>query len=561
MSNQRELFILKEPSLSNVQQGDFFPRAEKTLFLGCVNLFNYYFIMSIRGIDVSDYQPNVNWQTVANSGIAFAFVKATEGATHFADTFDYNWAAMKAVGIQRGAYHFFRPATNVQAQVDNFLKIVKIAPGDLPPVLDVETTAGLDGNTICDRMGIWLDAIEAETGLQPIIYTYPGFWDGLGVKRLGHYPLWIAHYTSAPQPWVPGGWKSWLFWQYTDKGRVAGVSGNVDINIFESITTGDTGGKVLDLQKQLQKKGFYNGALDSSYGNSTKQAVIALQKAAGLEADGITGLKTWTALLGKIAPQPAPKPTPIVIPTPAPTPIPAPIPIPTPTPGPAPIPAPIPTPIPTPAPIPSPSPQPIEVPPITPNIIKLVDVALSSRGLAQQDQALNWLQSQLSQNTLKEFSRQWRNQNVPQQTYANLVDICKFYRGFSYQERSLEWLQSQIPPSVLTEFARQWRSQQGSTPPIAPVIRLIDVCKSYQNFSHQNRALDWLQGNITPVVLIEFARQWRGASSAIPGTVIRLIDVAKYYKGVGNQNPALEWLQGQIPSATIAEFARQWRTP
>jgi len=504
--------------------------------------------MSIRGIDVSDYQPNVNWQTVANSGIAFAFVKATEGATHFADTFDYNWAAMKAVGIQRGAYHFFRPGIDAQAQVDNFLQTVKLAPGDLPPVLDIETTAGLDGNTICDRMGIWLDAIEAETGLQPIIYTYPGFWDGLGVKRLSHYPLWIAHYTSAAEPWVPGGWNSWLLWQYTDKGQVAGVSGNPDMNIFESLTTGDTGGKVLDLQKLLQKKGFYNVTLDSSYGNSTKQAVIAVQKAAGLQADGIAGLKTWTALLGKIAPPPAPKPTPIVIPKPAPAPTPTPIVIP------------IPTPIASPAPIPSPSPQPIEVPPITQNIIKLVDVALSYRGLAHQDQALNWLQSQISQSTLKEFTRQWRNQNVPQQTYANLVDICKFYRGLSYQDQSMEWLQSQIPPSVLTEFASQWRTQQGSTSPVAPVIQLINVCKSYQNLPNQNRALDWLQGNITPVVLIEFGRQWRGGSSSIPGTVIRLIDVCKYYKGVGNQNPALEWLQGQIPSATIAEFARQWRT-
>ena len=96
--------------------------------------------MSIRGIDVSDYQSNVNWQAVAQGGILFGFVKATEGGTLVSQTFARNWSAMKAVGIQRGAYHFFRPASSVQAQIDLFLNTVKLEPGDLPAVLDLETT-------------------------------------------------------------------------------------------------------------------------------------------------------------------------------------------------------------------------------------------------------------------------------------------------------------------------------------------------------------------------------------------------------------------------------------
>ncbi|TAE47696.1 MAG: hydrolase, partial [Oscillatoriales cyanobacterium] len=70
--------------------------------------------MSIRGIDVSDYQPNVNWQAVAKGGILFAFVKSTEGATLVSQTFARNWGGIKAAGIQRGAYHFFRPESSVQ---------------------------------------------------------------------------------------------------------------------------------------------------------------------------------------------------------------------------------------------------------------------------------------------------------------------------------------------------------------------------------------------------------------------------------------------------------------
>ncbi|HLO48835.1 MAG TPA: GH25 family lysozyme, partial [Kamptonema sp.] len=287
--------------------------------------------MSIRGIDVSSYQSNVNWQTVANSGIVFGFIKATEGATFVDDTFARNWAAMKAAGIQRGAYHFFRPATNVQGQIDLYLKTVKMEAGDLPAVLDVESTGGLSATEICNRMAIWLEAVEKATNIRPIIYTYPGFWDNLGTKRFSDYPLWIAHYTSAQEPWVPGGWSSWTFWQYTDSGSVPGVSGNVDVNIFESLREGGPAPKIQEIQKHLKNKGFYQGSIDGNYSTITKSAAIAFQKSKGLEADGIVGLKTWTALVSKFpggtlpTPSPSPTPTPTVVPKPTPTPTPAPI--------------------------------------------------------------------------------------------------------------------------------------------------------------------------------------------------------------------------------------------
>ncbi len=107
--------------------------------------------MSIRGINVSHYQPNVNWQTVARGGILFSFVKSTEGATLVSKTFGRNWAGMKAAGIQRGAYNFFRPESSVQGQINLFLKTVKLEAGDLPPVSDLETTGRLSADELCDR--------------------------------------------------------------------------------------------------------------------------------------------------------------------------------------------------------------------------------------------------------------------------------------------------------------------------------------------------------------------------------------------------------------------------
>lgn len=425
--------------------------------------------MSIRGIDVSDYQSKVDWQAVAREGILFSFVKATEGGTFVAQTFARNWAAMKAAGIQRGAYHFFRPASSVQAQIDLFLKTVKLEAGDLPAVLDIETTGGLGAGELCDRAAIWLAAVEKATQMRPIIYTYPGFWDKLGTTRFADYPLWIAHYTSAEQPWIPG-WKSWTFWQYSDTGSVSGVSGNVDVNIFESVREGEISQKVGNIQKLLKIQGFYQGAIDGKFAASTKASLISFQKSKNLEADGIAGLKTWAALIRKspdlVVPPPKPAPTPAPPPKPAPTP----------------------------------------TPPPTPSVVRLTEVFSSYQANATQDTALIWLQTQVSTSVLGEFAQKWRTTAVPPDANLRLIDVCKFYRGLAEQDEALEWLQTQVSPTVIAEFAQKWRSQ--SAPP-SSAIRLIDACKFYRAAPNQNQALDWLQAQLSAAILSEFFRKWQ----------------------------------------------------
>ncbi|MEG4214503.1 GH25 family lysozyme [Microcoleus sp. Pol14C6] len=418
--------------------------------------------MSIRGIDVSDYQPNVNWQAVARDGIVFSFVKSTEGATLVSPTFARNWAAMKAAGIQRGAYHFFRPASSVQEQIDLFLKTVKLEVGDLPPVLDMETTGGLSVDQFCDRAAIWLEAVETATLMRPIIYTYPGFWDNLGTKRFADYPLWIAHYTTAEEPWVPGGWKTWTFWQYSDTGTVSGVSGNVDTNIYESVREGAVSYKVADIQRELRIKGFYPGAMDGKFGATTTAALISFQKSQGLNPDGIASLQTWAALMRK-----SPK---VVVPPPAPTPAPTPPPI---------------------------------------SAVRLTQVFSSYKASASQDTALIWLQSQVSTSILGEFAQKWRATTLPQDSNLRLIDVGKFYRGLAQQDQALDWLQKQISPAIIAEFAQKWRSQ--STVTNSP-IRLIDACKFYRAAPQQNQALDWLEGRISPTILSEFFRRWQNAN-------------------------------------------------
>ncbi|MCY7321419.1 MAG: peptidoglycan-binding protein [Phormidesmis sp. CAN_BIN36] len=336
--------------------------------------------MALEGIDVSTYQGDVDWATVANQGILYAFAKATEGASSTDPSFLRNWTNMKTFGIVRGAYHFFRPAKDPIVQANNFLQLVKtIEASDLPPVLDLEVLDGLDARTVINNALKWISTIETATGRKPIVYTYPVFWeDKLGnPTQFSNYPLWIANFETRT-PFVPSAWRSWAFHQYSESGQLQGIQGNVDLNQFNGtlddlqkllkgkvpLRVGSRGQVVTELQQLLKTKGFDSGTPDGAFGAKTKSAVVSYQQAKRLAPDGIVGAATWAALQSTSQPTPTP------------------------------------TPIPTPKPVPTPTPVPVG--------ISLVNVAKSYRSLPHQDQALNWLQGQIPQEVIEAFAKRWR---------------------------------------------------------------------------------------------------------------------------------------------------------
>jgi len=195
------------------------------------------------GIDVSHHQGSVNWHRVAEAGVSFAFAKATEGNSFSDPGFAANWSGMKDAGIMRGAYHFFRPARPVDAQVDNFVQAVgEIGESDLPPVLDLEEAPTPHGDEWEDvpsdqRVPLivsWLDAVENKLGRRPLIYTRRGFvsLELPDPAPLASSLLWIAHYTIKPTPDFPKIWSKWTFWQFSESGSVDGISGPVDLDRF-----------------------------------------------------------------------------------------------------------------------------------------------------------------------------------------------------------------------------------------------------------------------------------------------------------------------------------------
>ena len=200
-----------------------------------------------KGIDVSKFQGNIDWVRVQNAGISFAFARAIDDkppGNTIDPTFASNFAGMKSAGIFRGAYYFLRPTRDVAAAANLFNSIVgSLGQGDLPPVIDVESADGASAATILDAIAQWIDIVEAGLNRQVMIYTYTPFWrDTLGNStRFSDHPLWIAQYTSAPQPNFPSAFPVYSFWQYTQNGQVPGVTppaSAVDINRFNGTMDG-----------------------------------------------------------------------------------------------------------------------------------------------------------------------------------------------------------------------------------------------------------------------------------------------------------------------------------
>lgn len=186
----------------------------------------------VHGIDVSRYQSDIDWKKVAQQDIAFAFVKASEGESISDNFFCKNWKEIKEANIRRGAYHFFRPTTSVLTQAQNFMDNVILEKGDLPPVLDIEVLDGVSSEDLVIRVRTWLEIIEAEYQIRPIIYTNLKFYNKHLADHFQEYPVWIARYNKYFEPLLVNEVK-WKFWQYGNRGRLDGIDGDVDLNVFK----------------------------------------------------------------------------------------------------------------------------------------------------------------------------------------------------------------------------------------------------------------------------------------------------------------------------------------
>ncbi|MFE5207935.1 lysozyme [Streptomyces sp. NPDC056600] len=187
-----------------------------------------------EGVDVSGHQGNVDWGSLWNSGVKWAYVKATEGTYYKNTSFTQQYNGSYNIGMIRGTYHFATPDTTSGATQANYF--VDNGGGwsrdgrTLPGVLDIEWNpygASCYGKTQ-SQMVAWIrdfvNTYKARTGRDAVIYTATSWWtectgnnSGFGATN----PLWVARYATAVGT-LPAGWSYYTMWQYTSTGPIVG---------------------------------------------------------------------------------------------------------------------------------------------------------------------------------------------------------------------------------------------------------------------------------------------------------------------------------------------------
>ncbi len=197
----------------------------------------------VRGVDVSHYQGEIDWEVLSGENIMFAYIKATEGSSHIDEKFEVNCREAGKTELKVGAYHFFSFDSPGLTQAENFIGTVDAFEGMLPPVVDVEFYGNKKENPTAPdlvetELQVFLNLLEETYGRKPVIYATEEAWELYIRGRFDEYPLWIRNIWKKPV--LKSGQKEsreqeWLFWQYTNRGRLKGFSGEekfVDLNVF-----------------------------------------------------------------------------------------------------------------------------------------------------------------------------------------------------------------------------------------------------------------------------------------------------------------------------------------
>lgn len=204
---------------------------------------------NVKVIDVSHHNGKINWTKVAMDGVKGVYIKLTEGTSFLSKTAYSNYLGAKNAGLHVGFYHYEHVNNDPIEEVNFFLKKLGNMKVDLPHCLDLEENKGKSKSQVNAFALKWMDYLQNKTEITPILYTGYSFMNNF-TSAMAKYPLWVARYAGGSKRVqgfdAPGSstiWGTWAMFQYTDSGKVKGISGNVDINemdlaFFKSIDSG-----------------------------------------------------------------------------------------------------------------------------------------------------------------------------------------------------------------------------------------------------------------------------------------------------------------------------------
>lgn len=196
-----------------------------------------------RGIDISEFQGEIDFEEVRRSGIEAVYIRV--GAGEYTDEyFAENYELAKAAGLKIGFYHYVtaRSVDEGRRQARFFASLAAGREPDMRLAMDFEYFGSLSVSQINAISEAYLDELTALTRREAVIYSDLSNARNIFSRALAEkYPLWAAQY-GADEPSANGKWREWVGFQYTDEGRVGGIYGNVDRNIFtEGIFLSDSG--------------------------------------------------------------------------------------------------------------------------------------------------------------------------------------------------------------------------------------------------------------------------------------------------------------------------------
>lgn len=182
-----------------------------------------------QGIDVSQWQGDINYQKVAEDGIDVVYMKATEGTSYMDPYFETNYENAKQNGLKVGFYHYVlaRTVEEAQDEAQFFASTISGKSPDCRLAMDFESFGNLNNTQINQISEAFLERLQELTGKEVVIYSDTfNARNTFSLSLASRYPLWIAEYGVT----VPGNsnWEEWVGFQYSNMGEIAGIDGYVD---------------------------------------------------------------------------------------------------------------------------------------------------------------------------------------------------------------------------------------------------------------------------------------------------------------------------------------------
>lgn len=186
-----------------------------------------------KGIDISVWQGNINFNHVREDGIEGVYIRAGEGVSLVDRYFEANYRKAKAAGLKYGFYHYVTARNRAEAeeQADFFANLIHTKPQHMRAAMDFEALSGLSHSEAVSIARSYLERLKERLRHTPAFYSNAYDAETVWHSHFKDYPLWIAEY-GVREPRSTGGWHTWAGFQHSSRGTVRGIRGHVDLDDF-----------------------------------------------------------------------------------------------------------------------------------------------------------------------------------------------------------------------------------------------------------------------------------------------------------------------------------------